>query len=265
MQLKDILDQVNSLKSEIDGLRAQHTDQTHIAREHFRTEWDFHSLNMEAVSMSREQIADTLAGDGTHGTRLERQMVRGHDKAIMHAWEHMKQGGKIDENFIRRLHEVLLVKPFLVKEKDAEGVEQERLVRLGEYKENPNFTVTRSGNVFYFAAPKDTPDKIRELLEWLNDKLETGALHPFLVAAEFHYQFSLIHPFDDGNGRLARILMNFLLVREGYPPVIIGADNTETYVSSLHLADGNKFRAFYVLIGDRLIASLKKEKEILVG
>ena len=72
------------------------------------------------------------------------------------------------------------------------------------------------GVVFETATPFETPRLMAELMEWTNTTLEDKALHPLLVAAIFTVVFLEIHPFQDGNGRLSRILTTLILIRSGY-------------------------------------------------
>ena len=68
-----------------------------------------------------------------------------------------------------------------------------------------------------------------------------------MLAAEFHYRFMHIHPFDDGNGRTARILMNFILMRFDYPPAVIKSEDKANYFAVLQQADAGAFRAVFGL------------------
>lgn len=81
-------------------------------------------------------------------------------------------------------------------------------------------------------------------------------VNPILLAAEFHYRYIRIHPFDYGNGRTARILMNFILLRFNYPPVIVKTEDKENYFAALHQADAGIFTAFAEYIASNLKDSL---------
>ena len=116
----------------------------------------------------------------------------------------------ITENHIRQLHRDLL----RYSEKD----ERHR----GEYKTTSNnvgaFDETGKmiGIVFETASPFDTPRRMAELVTWLNESRELKRLHPLLIVAIFTVVFLEIHPFQDGNGRLSRILTTLLLLQAGY-------------------------------------------------
>lgn len=116
----------------------------------------------------------------------------------------------LTENHIKQLHRDLL----------AHSGKDER--HRGNYKTNPNHVSAfdadgnEIGIVFQTATPFDTPRLMEELVEWTTSELEKKTLHPLLVVAVFTVVFLEIHPFQDGNGRLSRILTTLLLLRAGY-------------------------------------------------
>jgi len=116
----------------------------------------------------------------------------------------------LTENHIKQLHRDLL----------RHSTKDER--HRGEYKTGTNHVSAfdaqgnEIGVVFETATPFDTPRLMNELVEWTNRTLEQKELHPLLVAAIFTVVFLEIHPFQDGNGRLSRILTTLILIRSGY-------------------------------------------------
>jgi len=119
-----------------------------------------------------------------------------------------------NENHIKQLHQVLLRH----SEKDAR--------HRGQYKTNSNSVAafdengTQIGIVFETATPFDTPRLVAELVSWVNDEREKGLtaekLQPLLIISIFVVVFLEIHPFQDGNGRLSRVLTTLLLIQAGY-------------------------------------------------
>jgi hypothetical protein len=98
---------------------------------------------------------------------------------------------------------------------------------------------------------------MHDLLQWYKDKRRDENTNSILLAAEFHYKFIRIHPFDDGNGRVARILMNLILMQYGYPPVIIKTEDKENYFVVLRQADAGIIEPFIEYIGQNLVRSLE--------
>src|SRR5882672_2834273 len=117
---------------------------------------------------------------------------------------------KLTENHIRQLHRDLLI----YSKKD----ERHR----GNYKTSPNSVAAfdqdgkKIGVVFQTATPFDTPRLMTELLTWFHAERETARLHPLLLIGIWVVVFLEIHPFQDGNGRLSRVLTTLLLLQAGY-------------------------------------------------
>lgn len=114
------------------------------------------------------------------------------------------------ENHIRQLHQTLLRH----SERDA--------WHRGRYKTNSNSVAafdengTQIGIVFQTASPFDTPRRMRDLAAWVNQERDAAQLHPLLIIALWVVVFLEIHPFQDGNGRLSRMLTTLLLLQAGY-------------------------------------------------
>lgn len=114
------------------------------------------------------------------------------------------------ENYTMQLHQILLKH----SDKDAR--------HRGQYKTNSNSVAafdeqgTQIGIVFETATPFDTPKLMTELIDWVNHEREIKLMHPLLIIAIFVVVFLEIHPFQDGNGRLSRVLTTLLLMQEGY-------------------------------------------------
>ena len=93
-------------------------------------------------------------------------------------------------------------------------------------------------------APRHVPILMAEFVEWLNSKELLEEAHPIQVAALAHYKFVYIHPFYDGNGRSARILMNLILMKSGYPPIIIKKEERLDYYGYLKMANEGDVKPF---------------------
>ena len=144
----------------------------------------------------------------------------------------------LTENYIKQFHRDLL--------KYSDKDEWHR----GDYKKNNNHVEAFDsdgkslGIVFETASPFDTPFKMQELVTWVNAVLEKKTLHPLLVTAIFTVTFLAIHPFQDGNGRLSRILTVYMLLTTGYVYVpyssmeAIIEHSKEGYYLALRLTQG---------------------------
>ena len=117
---------------------------------------------------------------------------------------------KLSENHIRQLHRDLL------QHSDKDEPHRGNYKTLSNNVEAFGPVGEPLGVVFATASPFDTPRLMQELITWTNREFERGRLHPLLVIALFVVVFLEIHPFQDGNGRLSRILTTLLLLRAGY-------------------------------------------------
>ena len=255
----EILDKVQQLKAELDSLRPLDTDIEARIWQKFRLDWNYHSNKLEGNTYSYGETRMLLLTERTAGGKPKRDSdeILGHDKAIDFVIEHGKQGELLTESFIRHLHKLILVEPFWSEAKTSDGKPTKRLIKVGEYKTEPNHVETITGEKFRFAEPIETPAKMQELVEWFSVKAGSPETNPILLAAEFHYRFVLIHPFDDGNGRLARLLMNFILMKYDFPPVIIRNEDKDNYIAALEQANFTVLEPFVEYIAINLARSLE--------
>ena len=150
-------------------------------------------------------------------------------KLVFESWDSIR----ISENYIKQLHRDLL----RYSKKDE--------YHRGKYKKSSNEVVAfnskgkQIGVIFKTATPFDTPRRMKELVAWFKEAQESQSVHPLLSIAVFIVVFLQIHPFQDGNGRLSRILTTWFLLRSGYAYVPYGSlenvieQNKESYYLAL--------------------------------
>ena len=168
------------------------------------------STRIEGSKLSDSEVEKLLSNLSVHSfASRDEQEVAGYAETmeqVFQSWEYIP----LTENHVRQLHRDLL--------RHSDKDERHR----GTYKTSPNNVVAfdadgkQIGVVFETATPFDTPQLMAELIDWTNAALETKRLHPLLVIGIFTVAFLAIHPFQDGNGRLSRILTTLLLLRCGY-------------------------------------------------
>ncbi len=168
------------------------------------------STRIEGVKLTDREVKALLSNlDTTSFRSRDEEEVAGYAalmEQVFESWESIP----LTENFIKQLHTMLLQ----YSSKD----ERHR----GEYKSLSNSVEAFSPSgeslriVFQTASPFDTPSKMTELVLWTRESLEDKSLHALLVIAIFKVVFLAIHPFQDGNGRLSRVLTTLLLLRAGY-------------------------------------------------
>jgi Fic family protein len=255
----DILQEVDALKKEIDDMRPLPADVEGKVMQKLRLDWNYHSNAIEGNKLSfGETVAFLMEGITAKGKPLKDHLdIRGHNEAINFLLSIVKDTRPISEADIRALHKMILVEPYNVKAQTADGIPTTKHIALGEYKTSANHVQTATGETHYYATPEDTPAKMQELMEWYAAVSANPDIHPVVAAALFHHKFVSIHPFDDGNGRLSRILMNLILMQKGYPPVVIKLDDRQNYYALLSRADNGDGWPFVAYISERLINSLQ--------
>ena len=224
----------------------------------FRLEFNYNSNHIEGNTLTYGETELLLMFDdavGKHNLR-EFEEMKNHDVAykLIQEWAQDKER-PLNEQQIKNLNQTILVRPYLKEAITGEGVATKRLIRVGDYKEFPNNVLLPNGEIFHFATIVDTPILMKELLDWYHE--EENHIHPVTLAAMLHYKFVKIHPFDDGNGRVARLLMNYVMLRNGLPPVIIRTSDKQNYLRALHLADLENYEPFINYVAKALQWSLE--------
>ena len=141
----------------------------------------------------------------------------------------------------REAHELLFEHKIKISIKDIIKLQsivvKDTGVQTG-FKKLPNYLVMRNLKT---TSPEKVEKETNELIDWHNKNKEI--IHPLRLATEFHARFERIHPFEDGNGRTGRILLNAILLEQNYPPLIIRKTARVAYFSSLEAFDkGHKAR-----------------------
>jgi Fic family protein len=167
------------------------------------------STRIEGAKMTDEEIARFLRGLNAKSPKgRDQEEVAGYADLIGRIFDNWKTI-KLTEGWIQQFHGILLQ----FSEKDK--------LHKGKYKSGENTVVMENDNKEQVVLFDPTPAflvqaEMREAIEWANNELEKGDIHPLLVIANFIFEFLAIHPFSDGNGRVSRALTHLLLLHAGY-------------------------------------------------
>jgi Fic family protein len=254
-----VFDTLHTLKTQLDALRPLAPDQEARIMQKLRLDWNYHSNHLEGNTLTYgETKALILFGLTARAKPLQDHIeMTGHDEAVKWIEEIIHKETPITEIFIRQLHQLVLKERHQKEAQTSDGQRTFKWVEVGVYKNSPNHVLTRTGEMYYFANPEETPAKMTDLIDWFraeNDKKDRNGL---LLAAQFHHKFICIHPFDDGNGRVGRLLMNLILMQYGYPPAIIRSDDKANYYAALQQADAGIFEPFFEYIAENVNRSLE--------
>ena len=194
----------------------------------FRVELTYTSNAIEGNTLTRRETALVLEKGLTVGGKSLREHLEASNHAAAIDWvrERIRQ---IPETLGER--EILEIHAMILKGNDD--------ANAGRYR---NIAVRISGSTVVLPNPAKVPDLMAAFATWLAG---SGDLHPVALAAEAHYRLVTIHPFIDGNGRTARLLMNLLLMMAGYPPAIIQKRERLAYLAALAKAQTGGSKSDY--------------------
>ncbi len=196
------------------------------------------STRIEGSRLSDDEVEALLGGLQTHSFRDRdvAEVTGYHDvmELVFESWQEIT----LTENHVKQLHGLLL------QHSNKDQRHRGTYKTLANHVEAFDPTGASIGIVFETATPFDTPRRMTELVSWTSDAIAADMHHPLLIVAVFVVRFLAIHPFQDGNGRLSRVLTTLLLLRAGYAYVPYASlervieDNKEAYYLKLRRAQG---------------------------
>lgn len=226
LSLKTILDSLNPLKEWND-----------IFKEKIIKEITYHSNKIEGNKLSYGETIELIEKNILPKNRSIKDIleIKNHFLILSKIFDNINF--PITEISIKDLHKDLM--------EDSKQWDYESFYSPGKYKFRENYSLRPSGNYFKFANPDDVPKLMKNLMEQINhfslnkDKsiLENN---PLYISTLFHAKFTEIHPFDDGNGRIARLISNMIIMKEEYPPIIIKEEQREIYLETLYKSTDQK-------------------------
>jgi len=263
----EIFQKIDTLQAELNSLRPLAIEHTQRLRAKLNLEWNYHSNAIEGNTLTLgETRAFLYHGITARGKPFKDYLdIKGHKAAIEHIEEIVRANHPLTEADIRHLHEILLIEPYEMPALTPDGQPTKRQIHLGEYKSMPNHVRTPTGELHLFASQEETPAMMGDLIQWYRKQHEDSEAHPIAIAALFHHRFVAIHPFDDGNGRMARLLMNLVLMQSGYVPVVIRNEQRAEYLLALSQADAGELEPFITLITQLKISALKMTLRVAHG
>lgn len=247
--MESILKELDDLKKSLDSLRPLKNDRLSKIKKSFNIDQTYHSNAIEGSTLTFNETKLIIKEGLTIGGKSvnEHLEVINHQEALLFLEELALNEDALSERDINQLHYLIL-----------KGIDTKN---AGAYR-SKNVGVRKSdGSIHSFVEPLHVPDAMREFVAWAN---EQKTMHPVIEAAEVHYRFVSIHPYVDGNGRTARLLMNLFLMRKGYVPALIRIENRAEYILGLEEAQesGEKER-FFKAVAMAELSSMKQYLELL--
>ncbi|HEY0826922.1 MAG TPA: Fic family protein, partial [Bacilli bacterium] len=227
---------IDKLKEVLESKRPVDGSLMKTIAQKFREEWTYHSNAIEGNTLTLQETAFFLR----EGLTIKGKTMQEHLEVINHAeaidfLQEALQHRKINEGLIKELHAIIF-----------QGVKVERNHIGGLYKTKDNHVLTPSGVIHNYTPFMQVPTEMEKLINWYEENALIS--HPIELSALFHYKFVSIHPFLDGNGRVGRLCMNFILMKYGFPPAIIKQENRLDYYLALEASDQGDSSSFIQLI-----------------
>ncbi len=245
-----MMNNIQEQLSHLDQLKAQYgalpvldeSTEQHFNR-HIMTDMTYHSNAIEGSTLTLDETKLILNNQIT----VSGKSLVEHQEATNHA------------EAMRYIQTLSRKAPYILSEAEILSIHERLLAGInyswaGIYRQQPVYIKKQSGHIHEFCDWTEIPRQIIALLQWLRE----STLHPVLLAAELHYRFVSIHPFIDGNGRTARLLMNVVLLQNGFPLTTIRVQHRQDYLEAIDVAkQSGDMNPFYQLHLDALLESLE--------
>lgn len=205
----------------------------------FMLDFNFNSNHIEGNTLTYGQTEVLLLLGEVVGSAKMKDLeeMKAHNVCLKMMEAEALNGHPLTELFIRNMHQTMLREDYEVFRQLPGDIRTSYTVHAGCYKTRPNSVITPTGERFDYASPEETPAFMHDLVAWYNRVADTDEYSPIELASLFHYRYIRIHPFEDGNGRIARLLVNFILLRKKYPMIVIHSSDKRTYLNALSQAD----------------------------
>lgn len=223
--MKNTLNLVDSLSRTLKMLQPLSPENQLRLEEKVRLEFNYNSVRLTGYMLSYGDTELLLLSDKTTGnhTLREYKVMKAHDRAFQLITTFAAdKDNTLSYSIIKALHEILIIKPFW---EDSVSLYPGEPVPTG-------------------VLPEEAPPEIEQLIHWYQEEERKNQLHPVEMAALFHARFMNLATLDKGLGRIARLSMNFILLRHDFPAAIIKYSDKDNYRTALDLAKGGAYDPF---------------------
>ncbi|MEI6413598.1 MAG: Fic family protein [Pseudomonadota bacterium] len=238
-RLAELIVRIEACKVQIDHLRPLATQALQQLRKYYDVELTYTSNAIEGNTLTLRETAEVIEYGITTGGKTLREHLEAadHYQAVLWMRDLASKITPISVNVVCELHRRMIVR----SQPEIAGI----------YSTHPRRI---AGSRAVFPNPVKIPALMQAFGVWLEQSLPTPA-----AAFEAHYRLVAIHPFSDGNGRTARLLMNLLLIRNGYPPVAVRPEDRGRYLDALETAHGMEdLNPFQIFLHERLDSTLSE-------
>lgn len=251
--LRKLFEAIDAAQAKVNAQKPLQTAIWATIQEKLRIEWTYDSNALEGSTLTRGETYFFLREGLTVEGKPFKDFLdaRNHAEAIDYLYQIVKDERPMTPGLMKEINKLLLSGITHTEAIDALGQKAQKPATPGEYKRLPNHVLQADGTIHRYTEPVHVAAEMEELFKWIQAALPHQ--HPVIVAAVAHYNFVRIHPFDDGNGRGARILMNLVFIKKQYTPAIIKTEQRRAYLEALSVADAGNLGPFTELVARSLL------------
>lgn len=232
LEQRELLSQGDALREFLEKLQRQWAIETGIIERVYNLD-----RGITLVLIERGIDASLIPRDATDkDPELVAQIIRDHKEAIEGLFAFVKGDRALSVSYIKELHAVLTRHQDTTLAVNTLGRQVQAPLLRGQYKTLANNPLRPDGTIHEYCPPEHVASEMDRLIE-LHREHEKRSIPPEVEAAWLHHRFSQIHPFQDGNGRVARALSTLVFIKSGWFPLTINRDDRERYIAALEEAD----------------------------
>jgi Fic family protein len=250
MSIDERLEYIDKFKKKLDDYRPLSGELATGLKQLFDVDFTYNSTAIEGNTFSFQETKILLLEGITIGGKSMREHLEiiNHKAAIDYIEElSQRKTEELRRTDILNIHSIIL-----------QGIDPKN---AGKYRDVPVYVNLKDGTMHIFCDPLRIPNEMDMFFDWLSSSKKE---HPVIIAAEAHTRFVSIHPFIDGNGRTARLIMNLILIQNGYTPVVILNKERINYLDAIETwQQNNSKEKFYEIITEYEKESLEKHLETI--
>ncbi len=256
--------EVDDLKHRLDAHRPLDAAQVGAVEDKLRLDWTYNSNAIEGNPLTLSETSFFLReGLTSKGKPLSAFLeAKNHLEAIDYLQDFVDKKAELIEGLVKGLHAILF-KGIDTIQIGPPGREVTKPINPGAYKNENNHVIRLDGSIHQYTDFLQVPGDMERLFGWCGEA--ESKLHPIELAALFHHKLVAIHPFLDGNGRVSRLCMNLILLREGYSPAIIKQEERQEYYRALEAADADDYEPFISIVEREATATLQLGLDVVEG
>jgi fido (protein-threonine AMPylation protein) len=229
--------------------------ETGILERLYDIDWGL-TLTLVAEGFTRDVIE-------RHSGRIDdstRATLEAHRDSLEMVLDYVRHDRPLSVSFVRELHSAITRTQQTYRGQDLQGRPIELELHHGAWKQRPNHVDRSDHTRLEYAPPEHVASEMDRLVAWYLD-LETTSTHPVILAAWLHHRFVQIHPFEDGNGRVARALVLLVLQKHRFAPLVVDRFHRDAYLKALDAANAGDLKPLVRLFVNLAGASLTSELE----